>query len=299
MALDRLASMEVFIAVMEAGSFSVAAQRLGVGQPAVSKSIAQLEESLGVSLLLRSTRGVIATEAGEHFYTHARVSIDAADEAELAARGSAASLSGRLRICAAVTFARIHIIPSLNTFLLANPELSIDIVLDDGNIDLREAGIDVALRMGALEDSGMTARAIGRSRRVVVGTPAYFSRVGEPKTPADLANHQAIVYGQRGGGSSWAFRNGTSEVSIVVKGRVQVTAAEGVRAAVFADIGVAVASEWMFSPELATGQVKAVLTDWELPAIDLWAVLPTGRMASAKARAFVAFVEDTLKIHIP
>ncbi|CAB3750119.1 LysR family transcriptional regulator [Paraburkholderia humisilvae] len=292
--MDRLTAMETFVSVIEAGSFSGGARRLNVGQPAVSKSIAQLEERLGVRLVMRSTRGLTPTEAGQQYYERAKRAIEEIDEAELAARGSAAGLSGRLRICAAVTFARLHIVPKMKSFLTQHPELNVDVVLDDRNVDLLEEGIDVAFRMGALDDSSMTARKIGQSARFVVGTPAYFSAAGIPRTPAELASHQAIVYEQRGGGTAWSFRRGSSETAVAVGGRMRVTAAEGVRAAVLADLGVAVASAWMFAPELASGEVQAVLTDWALPPIDLWAVFPTGRMASAKARAFTAFVEATL-----
>jgi DNA-binding transcriptional LysR family regulator len=198
--VDRLTAMETFVCVVESGSFSAAARLLNVGQPAVSKSIAQLEERLAVRLLLRSTRGLTPTEAGHAFYERAKRAIEEADEAEFAARGSAGALSGRLRISAAVTFARLHILPRLQTFLDRHPELNIDIVLDDENIDLLEHGIDVALRMGVLGDSNMTARKVARGRRCVVGTPAWFAKAGEPRVPADLLSHQAIVYEQSGGG---------------------------------------------------------------------------------------------------
>jgi DNA-binding transcriptional LysR family regulator len=284
--------METFVCVIESGSFSAAARLLDVGQPAVSKSIAQLEERLAVRLLLRSTRGLTPTEAGQAFYERAKRAIEEADEAELAARGSAGALSGRLRVSAAVTFARLHIIPRLPSFLERHPDLNIDIILDDENIDLLEHGIDVALRMGVLGDSTMTARRLTRGRRCVVGSPAWFAKAGEPRTPADLVSHQAIVYEQAGGGSAWSFKRGNTDTSIAVAGRIRVNAAEGVRAAVLADMGVAITSEWMFAPEIASGAVKLVLADWELPSIDLWAVFPSGRMVTAKARAFVAWVEE-------
>ena len=292
--MDRFAAIETFVAVVETGSFSGAARRLDVGQPAVSKSVAQLEERLGVRLLLRSSRNLVPTEAGRTYYAYARRAIDEAEEADLAVRGASASLTGRIRVSAAVTFARLHVIPSLKTFLQLHPGLSVDVVLDDRNVDLMEEGIDVALRMGDLPDSGMTARRISQVPRWVVGTPAYFAAHGEPGTPGELAQHEAVVYGQRGGGASWRFRREATEVSVEVAGRVQVSAAEGVRAAVLSDLGIAIASEWMFSPELASGAVRRVLTDWSLPAIDLWAVYPSGRKSSAKARAFVDFVENAL-----
>ncbi|CAN0626136.1 Transcriptional regulator [Burkholderia multivorans] len=292
--MDRMAAMETFAAVVESGSFSAAARRLDVGQPAVSKSIAQLEERLGARLLLRSTRGLTTTDAGQLFYEHAKRAIAEAEEAEQAARQSSDSLSGRLRVSAAVTFARLHILPALRRFLDRHPRLEIDIVLDDRNIDLLEEGMDVALRMGALEDSAMTARRIARSPRLVVGTPGYFAEAGIPKTPAELSGHQAIVYSQRGGGESWSFSQNGKQVAVVVSGRVRVSAAEGIRTAVLCDMGLAVASQWMFAPELGEGKVRAVLTDWKLPPVDLWAVFPSGRLVTSKARAFVAFVEEVL-----
>jgi DNA-binding transcriptional LysR family regulator len=127
----------------------------------------------------------------------------------------------------------------------------------------------------------------------VFATAAYLKEHGEPKVPADLAGHQGIVYDVRGGGIAWTFRKGSTQTSVNVTGRLRVTAAEGVRAAVFSGLGLTVASEWMF-PELKSGAVRAVLQDWMLPPIDLWAVFPTGRRISAKARAFVAFIEEAL-----
>jgi len=292
--MDRMAAMETYVAVVEAGSFSAAARRLRLGQPAVSKSVAQLEERLGVRLLLRSTRGLTPTDAGQRFYEHARRAMAEADEAEQAARQSSTSLSGTLRVCAAVTFARLHIMPALNAFMDQHPNLRVEVVLDDRNIDLLEEGIDVALRMGVLDDSTMTARRLAQSPRLVLGTPGYFRSAGMPRTPADLSGHQAIVYSQRGGGESWAFsRNGT-EVSVSVSGRLRVSAAEGMREAVLADMGLAVASQWMFAAELANGKVQAVLRDWRLPPVDLWAVFPSGRLVTSRARAFVAFVEGLM-----
>src|SRR5262249_7576493 len=137
--MNRLEAMEAFVRVVDTGSFSIAARQLRVGQPAVSKTIAQLEDRLGVRLLRRSTHGLSLTEAGESFYAHAKRAIEEADEAALAARGAGTALSGRLRICAAVTFARLHVIPRLGEFLKAHPSLDLDLMLDDRHVDLIEA----------------------------------------------------------------------------------------------------------------------------------------------------------------
>jgi DNA-binding transcriptional LysR family regulator len=289
--MDRLASMETFVRVVETGSFSGAARQLRVGQPAVSKSVAQLEDYLGIKLLARSTHGFTPTEAGLGYLERARRALEEAAEAEIAARGAGTGLKGRLRISAAVTFARIHLIPLLPKFLARNPDLNLEVILDDRQVDLVQEGIDVALRMGRLTDSALTARRIARCTHHVLGTPAYFDRAGIPSTPAELSKHQAVVYLQEGG--IWSFRREGSELAITVQSRLRVTAAEGVRAAVLADVGLTIASEWMFSPELRSGAVHAVLSEWSLPSLDLWAVFPTGRTTTAKARAFVDFFERT------
>jgi DNA-binding transcriptional LysR family regulator len=297
--MDRMAAMQAFVLVVDTGSFSAAARRLDVGQPAVSKLIAQLEERLGVKLLMRTTRGLTATEAGLNYYERARRSIEEANEAELAARGAGASLTGKLRVAAAVTFARIHLIPRLPEFLQRHPDLEIDVVLDDRNVDLVQEGIDVALRMGReLADSSLTVRRIASASSVVVGTPTYFARAGEPGAPGDLTAHQAVIYDRRGGGGAdWTFRRDGTEFAVALKGRLRVNAAEGLRAAVLANAGLAITSEWMFAPEIADGTVKVVLQDWQLPRIDLWAVFPTGRTAPAKARTFTQFVQEVM--HVP
>jgi DNA-binding transcriptional LysR family regulator len=292
--MDRLAAMETFVRVVESGSFSAAARQLRVGQPAVSKTVAQLEDRLGVRLVLRSSRGLTPTEAGQGFYERARRSIEEANEADLAARGAGAGLTGRLRFSAAITFSRLHLIPRLPLFLAEHPALSIEAVLDDDNINLVEEAIDVALRIGKLPDSSMTARKIGHAQRRVFGTPAYFEKMGEPKTPADLLHHAAVIYMQGGGGAAWTFRKGAAEQTITLNDRVRITAAEGLREAVFAGLGLCVTGEWMFSPGLDHGRVRPVMLDWTLPSLDLWAAFPTGRRASAKARAFASFAEDQL-----
>lgn len=290
--MDRLQAMTAFVRVVETGSFSSAARQIGVGQPAISKTIAQLEDRLQVRLLVRSTHGLTPTDAGVRFYERAKMAIQEADEAELEARGAGAGLSGRLRVCAATTFARLMMLPHLPNFMAAHPGLEVDVILDDRVIDLVSEGIDIALRMGDLADSSAVARRVTSGRRSVIATPAYLERHGVPATPADLAEHQAVIYTQLR--NDWTFWKQGTEASVVVSGRARFSAAEGIRAAVLADMGLAVASDWMFWPELETGAVRRVLEDWELPDVGLWAVFPTGRLASAKARAFADFVEDVV-----
>jgi len=295
--MDRFAAMDAFIRVVDAGSFSGAAKQLCMGQSAVSKAIVQLEERLSVRLLLRSTRGLTPTEAGRNFYERAKRSIEEADGAELAARGAAATLSGRLRVQATVAFGRLHVIPHLPSFLAQHPALDVDIVLDDRNINLVEAGIDIGLRVGQLVNSALTARKIAQCERRVIGTPSYFKAAGVPRIPADLVRHQVIIYEQPLGCPTWIFRQGATEASVSLGGRVRLNTTVGVRSCVLADLGVAIASEWMFAPELRTKTVRAVLTDWSLPPVDLWAIFPAGRQTSAKARTFASFIESQMLNH--
>jgi DNA-binding transcriptional LysR family regulator len=290
--MDRLAALEIFVRVVDTGSFSAVARRQRIGQPAVSKAIVQLEEWLGVSLLMRSTRSVVPTEAGRIFYEHAKRTIEEADEAVVAARGSASGLSGKLRVSTSVFFGQLHVIPQLSAFLAEHPDLDVELVLDDRVVDLVNEGIDVALRIGTMPDSNMTARRIAEGCRVVVATPAYLQRHGTPTSPGELINHQTVTYTGGSGGDSWTFRKGTAEVSVVLQGRLKVTAAEGLRQAVNCDMGLGVCSEWAFSPELRSGKLVAILHDWALPPTNLSAVYPTGHLASTKARAFASFVEE-------
>lgn len=286
--MDRLQAMTVFVRVVETGSFSAAARQIGVGQPAISKTIAQLEDRLQVRLLLRSTHGLTPTDAGLRFYERARLAIQEADEADLQARGAGAGLSGRLRVSAPTTFARLKIVPRLPEFLAQHPELEIDVILDDRVIDLVSEGIDVALRMGDLADSTAVARRIATGRRSVLATPAYLERHGHPAHPAELSVHEVVASLQAG--HQVRLRKGATEVEVTLSGRIRLSAAEGIRAAVLADMGLTIASDWMFAPELTDGSVRRVLENCTLPDIDLWAIFPTGRLASAKARAFADFV---------
>lgn len=290
--MDRFQAMQMYVQVVDAGSFSAAARILDIGQPAVSKTIAQLEKHLDVRLLLRTTHGLTPTEAGQRFYERVRITLQQADEAEMAARGADKGLTGILRVAAAPTFARLHVIPHLAQFMQQHPQLKVDIRLDDRPIDLIAEGIDICLRMGTLQDSGAVARKIATSRRSVLATTDYLTRQGHPLHPRDLSQHEALIFSQLN--DTWQFKRAVEVENVVLNGRLHLSAAEGIRTAVLAHMGITVASDWMFSQEIADGSVVRLVSDWALPDIDLWAVFPGGRMATAKARQFAAFVERVM-----
>lgn len=297
--MDRMHAMEVFVRVVETGSFSAAARDLRIGQPAVSKLVAALEDWLQVRLLVRSTRQLHPTDAGQAFYERARSTLAEADEAETAARGLGKGLDGRLRVCAPVTFARLHIVPRIGEFLDAHPNLRVDFVMDDRFIDLMGENIDVALRAGELTESSLTARKIATCDRLVVASPAYLARMGIPSAPSDLLDHTAIVYTQGVVAEDWRFRRGTVDNFVRITTRLSFSAAEGVREAVVAGLGLAVSPRWVMEPELANGTVVPILTDWQLPSADLWALYPSGRLPTAKARAFVNWFEKSFSTRKP
>jgi len=292
--MDRLREMELFVRVVETGSFSAAARDLKLGQPAISKTIAALEERLGVRLLVRSTRQLAPTEAGAAFYERALRAITEANEADAAALGAGAGLEGRLRICTPVTFARLHVVPKLGVFLDAHPRLRMELVMDDRVIDLVAENIDAALRLGNLNDSSLRVRKLAQAERYVVASPVYLAKRGVPANPTDLLEHDGIIYGQSSGGQEWLFRRGTSETSIQLRTRLTLSAAEGVREAVLAGQGFAITSRWMFAPELQSGAVVPVLTEWTLPPMELWVVYPSGKLTSTKAQAFVKWFETAM-----
>ena len=291
MSTDRLAAMELFIRVVDAGSFSAAATQLGIGQPAVSKTVAQLEERLGVQLIVRTTRNLSLTDAGRRFYDNAKQAIEGVNLAERVARGDG-GITGTLRVSASVCFSRIHVMPRLPEFFAQHPGVDIEVVANDRFVNLAEERIDLALRTGRLADSSLTVRKIGQARPRVMATASYWKAHGKPRAPDDLLAHECVIL-QRDDRviDEWAFRKGALESSVKMHGRLKVSAAEGMRDAVLSGVGIAVVNEWLFSPELASRAVQSVLDDWDLPPQNLWAVFPTGAIVSTKAREFVAFIE--------
>jgi DNA-binding transcriptional LysR family regulator len=292
--MDRLGAMAQFVRVVEAGSFSAAARILRQGQPAISKAVAQWEERLGVALFIRTTRTITLTDAGRVFYQHAKTTLDAAEEAEAAAKGAGVSLTGRLRICAPVTFARLHIIPSLSTFMTAHPGLELDLILDDRRIDLVEEGIDIAIRAGAMADSTMVATHIAEGRRQVVATPGFWRKHEPLRSPSDLSAMPFIAYGEAPSGLDWIFaKNGKTDL-VRMNPCLRVSALEGIREAAFAGLGFAIVSEWSTRDAIDDGLISAKFEDYQLPSVDLWAIFPAGRQPSARARAFAAHIRPLL-----
>jgi DNA-binding transcriptional LysR family regulator len=285
---DRLRELTAFVRAGETGSFSRVARELGVSQPSISRMVASLEARLGVKLLSRTTRRVAPTDAGRMFLDRARQILGDIDDAENAARG-ADSLRGTLRVALSGAFGIREVIPRLPGFTGQHPKLSIELLISDRTEDLIAEGADMALRLGALTDSGLTARLVGKAPRLAVASPAYLARRGTPQTPADLARHDCILGPGLSGRTGWSFTRAGRAASVTVQGPIKVASADGVVACAKAGLGIALASRWMCRAELEAGDLVAILSDYQLDWVELHAVYPAGRRPSLKARAFADY----------
>ncbi len=291
---DRLATLRLFARVARRGSFSAAARELGLSQPSASRAVAELEREIGAALLVRTTRAVTLTEAGEDYLARIEPILTALDEADHAARGGG-ELRGVLRVAASSSFTTRVVVPALPAFAAAHPQLRVDLRLSDSRQDLVVEGVDLALRIGALADSIATARKLGESNRTLVASPAYLARAGMPAAPADLAAH-AILQGPPDiPAANWTFRRNGKALSTRVIGRFAVNVHEALVAAAVAGLGIAGSSDWGCRRELATGELVRLLPDWEMDPVEVHAVFPVGRAAAPAARAFAEFLAQVMR----
>ena len=290
---DRLQQLALFVRTVESGSFSKAAREFGLSQPSVSRSIAALERRLEVKLLIRTTRQVSATDAGEALLARARDALLAIDDAESAARG-ADRLFGLLRVALPPEYGVRRIVPLLPAFFARHPLLKIDLMMSDRYENLIAEGADLALRIGDLPDSSFVARKLESARRLFIAAPSYVATRGAPVSLADLAGHDVISGPADTGDEIWAARrNGRIERQIV-NPRIRSRSATGVAACAVAGLGVALGSSWMCADALASGDAVEVLSDYALDPVTAYVVFPAGRKPSQRARAFSDYLEQAL-----
>jgi DNA-binding transcriptional LysR family regulator len=291
---DRLQELTVFVRAAESGSFSRAGRELGLSQPSVSRIVGELEERLGVTLLLRTTRRITVTDAGALFLERAREILANVEDAEDAARG-VDSLRGLIRVAIPVIYGTREVIPRLAAFLATHPLLRVELTVSDERQDLVVEGADVAIRLGQLDDSVFGARKLATLERFPVASPAYLEARGIPKTPADLASHDC-VFGPGGfGRETWNFKKGDSVISVDVTGRVHTNSGPGVFASVIAGLGIATLSSAAAGPEVKAGQLVRLLPDYALDPVEVHAVFPGGPRPSSKVRAFVDFLSAQIR----
>ncbi len=285
--MDRLGEMTVFAAVAEQGSFTAAARHLGVSTSAVSKYVIALEERLGARLLNRTTRRLSLTEAGLDFREWCeRIAADVA-EAEQSVARLQAEPRGVLRVNAPMSFGQLHLGPVLSDFLERFSGVHVDMTMTDRRIDIVEEGYDIAIRVGALADSSLVARTLASSRRVVCAAPAYLARHGEPHIPADLSGHNCLRHVSMRGAEEWPFSGPEREITVRVAGSLTVNNGDMLRLAALAGSGLALLPTFIVGPDLAAGQLRAVLRQYESPPHPISALYAAGRPVAAKVRAFI------------
>ncbi|MBZ9894532.1 MULTISPECIES: LysR family transcriptional regulator [unclassified Mesorhizobium] len=291
---DRLQQLAMFVRTVETGSFSKVAREFGLSQPSVSRTVAALEERLGVKLLTRTTRELSLTDAGEALLSRAREALAGIEEAESAARG-ADQLSGILRVALPATYGVRQIVPLLHGFLERHPLLKVDLMMSDRYENLVAEGADMALRLGNQPDSSFVARKLAASRRLFVAASTYLARRGTPTKLAELSQHHLIGGPSDTGDQNWtAHREGVTEVQ-PVSPRVRTRSAAGAIACASAGLGIAIASRWMCADELVSGALVEILPDYSLEPVTAFVVFPAGRRPSQKARAFSDYLEQALR----
>lgn len=260
--MDRITALQFFVRVVESGSFSQAARELGVGQPAVSKQIAVLEKRLGAQLLNRTSRKLRPTPVGVDFYEDAIRLLRDMDEVESRVVNGHKRLSGAVRLAAPPLFTSMMIVPTLPEFYSQFPDMTVEFVVSERYADLIQEGLDMALRVGNLNRSGLVARKIGSMRLATVASPAYLMHNGVPLHPSELDRHQLIANRHLGEMSDWRFNNSQSDVLKPPLGRFSCNNPADMHAAVLAGLGVAQSSRALFDRELRSGQVMEILGDF-------------------------------------
>lgn len=291
--MDRLTAMQTFVRVVESGSFSAVARERSTTQSAVSKQIAALEQHLGAKLLSRSTRSLSLTDEGDRYFEEARRLVAEFGAAEDMVRQGVRHLTGWLRVATSVGYGRRILMPRVKAFLDAHPAVKIDLNLNDGFIDLIERGIDVAIRLGALSDSGLIARRIGSSRRLLLSSRSYASQIGTTlpalDQPDDLRRHNCIAYTELPTQNTWEFNGDDGRpINVRVAGNLQSNSSEAIRGAGLSGMGICYVPDWLFEPEIAAGEMVVLLSRYTTKVIPITAVTPAQRRNVAKIEAFVA-----------
>ena len=287
--------MQTFVRAVDGGSLSAAARALGKSLAAVSRTMTHLEERLGVRLLHRSTRKLTLTEAGASYFDSAKRLLAEIEEAELSLGGRIAAPHGTLTVTAPLLFGRLHVAPVIAEMLEKNRDVAADLLLVDRNVSLVEEGIDVAVRIGRLDDSALVARLLGEVPRVVCASPAYLRRHGTPRIPEELREHECLRFSGLTPGREWTFIRDGKEVRTAVGGRFSCNVGEPVIDAARAGAGVMMALGYQVADDLAAGRLVRVLENFETPPLPVNAVYHSPRLMAARVRVFL----DLLALRVP
>jgi DNA-binding transcriptional LysR family regulator len=296
--MDRLEAMSVLLAVVEAGSLSAGARRLGVPLATVSRKVSALEAHLKTRLLTRSTRHLALTDAGRSYVAACKRILEDLGEAERAASGEYAAPRGDLILTAPVVFGRMHVLPIVVDFLSAYPEINIRMVLADRIVHLLDDHVDLAVRIGPLVDSSFFALRVGTIRRVLCGSPAYFARHGTPTHPRDLEAHAAITFDGLMPSQSWSFADGKRDLTVAVRTRLTVNTAEAAIDAARMGLGLTRVLSYQIADAVRAGTLVRALEDFERETWPVSLVYPAQGLLPIKLRAFLDFAAPRLKAQL-
>ncbi|WP_375157144.1 LysR family transcriptional regulator [Bradyrhizobium sp. RDT46] len=289
--------IEVFLAVVEAGSQTAAARRLGRSLQSVNRALAALERSVGVELVRRTTRQSVATEAGLAFYRRVKPAFAEIGEARLEAANRRIEPSGLLRIAAPIQFGATHVVPAIAEFMARFPQIEADVNMSDRPVDVVGDGFDLAVRIRELPDSSLKTRRLGELRTVVYGAPDYFKRHGRPRQPGDLADHQCILRRTAQGETDiWRFRIDGRLTTVQVNGRFRTDSTTAAHAAARHGIGVGYGPFWQIRDLVDQEALEIVLADFEAPRTPVRAVFPPSAIPPAKTHLFVDLLAERLKL---
>jgi len=288
--MDKFQAMRTFVAVVESGSFVGAADALDMSKPAVSRYVAELEALLAVRLLHRTTRRLSLTSEGELYFAHCRelLALMADAEAEVGSRNNEAS--GELRLSVPVSFGERHLAPLWPAFLARHPKVALDVSLTDRTVDMVEEGIDVAVRIGKLQNSSLISRSIATSRMHLCASPQYLLAHGTPTHPADLVHHAVLAYSLLVTGDHWGFTGPGGPTSVKVTPRFRSNSGDTCRSGALQHQGIVLQPDFLIGPDLAAGTLIELMPDFRSPEFGIHAVYPTRKHVAPKVRLLVDFL---------
>jgi len=292
--MESFGAIPVFVTVVESGGFSPAAKLLGISKSAVSKRVTQLEEQMGVKLLHRTTRKLSLTEAGEHFFQHARIAHQAAKDAQDAVAQLQGEPQGRLRINTPMSFGRLHIAPLIPEFLKRYPKISIEMVMDDKVADLIGEGFDIAIRGGDLPDSSLIARKLAPLRNVLCASPEYIETHGRPIELSQLTDHNCLIFTYSKDIKEWLFIKDGQTQSVEVTGNYNVNNSEALREALLQGVGIGRLPTFVAGPDIKSGKLVSLFEEYQMPDKTIYAVFPERQYLPSKVRAFIDFAVEYL-----
>jgi DNA-binding transcriptional LysR family regulator len=291
--MDRFANIEALVTVVESGSFSRAAERLGIAKSVVSRRVSALESDLGVQLLRRTTRSLSLTSVGREFHAKAVRILADLEDAEQSVMDASAALRGSIRLAAPLTFGLHHLAAALTLFLDLHPDLQLDLDLNDREVNLVEEGFDMAVRIGELADSTLVARRIGTARFATCASPDYLLRQGTPRRPGDLEGHTGLHYSNASLKQTWTFAGeGRQAMLAVPQIRMRANNGDALKAAALAGLGIVNLPTFIVADELRRGLLVEVLADYRRPPVGIHAVYPPGRLTPRRVRAFSEFLSE-------